>query len=178
MGGERPQPEAAVDRTEEGVGMGQGGRPRGGGAAKRCKITEEGPKQFARRARGEREEISRVAGVWRSALEGSGRGRGRRHQRAAAARVAGGLKEAVQRELHEARPGGLLLLRRDAEGTRVCVSYRRKGRGVRFFRAFYIDIYNKKIVGDTCISTQPRCDPDTASGVTRAGSNPVAVVSA
>ena len=57
---------------EEGVGMGQGGRPGGGGAAKRCKITEEGPKQFARRARGEREEISRVAGVWRSALEGSG----------------------------------------------------------------------------------------------------------
>ena len=91
--------------------MGQGGRPGGGGAAKRCKITEEGPKQFARRARGEREEISRVAGVWRSALEGSGRGRGRRHQRAAAARVAGGLKEAVQRELHEARAGGLLLLR-------------------------------------------------------------------
>ena len=91
--------------------MGQGGRPRGGGAAKRCKITEEGPKQLARRARGEREEISRVAGVWRSALEGSGRGRGRRHQRAAAARVAGGLQEAIQRELHEARLGGLLLLR-------------------------------------------------------------------
>ena len=93
-GRKRPKLQAAIDNTEERVGMGQGVEPSGGVTTKRSKIRQEGPEELAGTARGERGKVRRVVGVGcrvRRAL-----GRGLRLRRAATP-VAPRLQEAVQR---------------------------------------------------------------------------------
>lgn len=98
---ERAQLEATtISNAEEGVGAGQGIKPRGGDTVERSKVGEECPEEFACTARGKGREIRGVIGVGRIALQPMVRGRGQGLQRAAAA---AGLQEAIQRELYEAR---------------------------------------------------------------------------